>query len=165
MIREVSQTLLRLIEAATPDLGSWVEVNSLSAADSAPMTGHLALALYAVGEHPHLGNRSILQTAGGQVRATPALRLQYLVVYMGDHDEAQARLARVVGVFHGTPIVGRDRLPDALGAEVATITIRLVTTSADERHHVWAALGRPARLALFYDVDLTPVDALRPLNA
>lgn len=165
MIREVSQALLDVIETATPEYGSWVEVNSLSAADSAPMTGHLALALYAVGEHPHLGDRSILAGAAGRVPTTPALRLHYLIVYMGDHEEAQTRLARVLDAFHATPLVGRDRLPAAVGWKVATITVRLATTSAEERHHVWAALGRAARLALFYDVDVTPVDALRPLNA
>lgn len=56
MIREVSETLVDVITQATPDLGDWVDMSSLSAADGDPVTRRLALALYAVEEHPHLVN-------------------------------------------------------------------------------------------------------------
>jgi hypothetical protein len=159
MIREVSETLVDVIENATPDLGSWVELSSLSAADKEPTTRRLALALYAVEEHPHLVNRPLVSSPDGEyVRAPLALRLHYLASYTGDHDEAQSRLARVVAVFHTTPILGPAQMPPALAEAVASLTVRLVTTTADERNQVWGALGRAARLALFYGVDVAPVD-------
>src|SRR5674476_1360147 len=48
MIREVSETLVDVIEQATPDLGTWVVMSSLSAADKDPTARRLAVALYAV---------------------------------------------------------------------------------------------------------------------
>jgi len=88
------------------------------------------------------------------------LRLDYLVTYVGAHDEAQARLARVLAVFHTTPILGPAELPSVVTDHVSQITVRLRTTTADERNQVWTSLGRPARLALFYTVDVVPVDLL-----
>jgi hypothetical protein len=75
MIREVSETLVDIIEQATPDLGSWVELSSLSAADKDPTARRLALALYAVEEHPHLVNRPLVASPTGYVRAPLAPRL------------------------------------------------------------------------------------------
>lgn len=160
MIREVSETLLAVIENATPDLGSWVELSSLSAADKDPTARRLALALYAVEEHPHMRNRPLVGSPAGYVRPPLALRLSYLITYAGDHDEAQSRLDRVVAVFHTTPIIGQAQMSPALAAEVHTLTVRLVTTTPDERNQVWGALGRSARLALFYTVDVAPVDLI-----
>ncbi|MGH9152760.1 MAG: Pvc16 family protein [Acidimicrobiales bacterium] len=160
MIREVSETLVDVIEQATPDLGSWVELSSLSAADNDPTARRLAIALYAVEPHPHLVNRPLVSSPAGYVRAPLALRLHYLACYIGDHDEAQSRLARVVSVFHTTPIIGPAEMSPTLAQEVATLTVRLVTTTADERNQIWGALGRSARLALFYDVDVAPVDLI-----
>jgi hypothetical protein len=160
MIREVSETLVDVIETATPDLSPWVDLVSLSAADGDPTARHLALALYAVEEHPHLRNRPLVGSPAGYVRPPLALRLSYLVTYVGDHDEAQARLDRVVAVFHTTPIIGKAQMAPALAAEAQTLTVRLVTTTADERNQVWGALGRSARLGLFYAVDVAPVDLI-----
>jgi hypothetical protein len=158
MIREVSQTLVDVIHQATPDLGSWVVLSSLSGADADPPTQRLAVALHAVEEHPHLRNRPLVSSPEGYVRAPLALRLHYLVIYVGPADEAQTRLARVVQAFHSTPIIGRPRMPIELAERVETITVRLTTTTADERNQIWGALGRPARLALFYEVDVAPVE-------
>lgn len=160
MIREVSETLVDVIEQATPDLGTWVDISSLSAADKDPTARRLAVALYAVEDHPFLRNRPLVSSAAGYVRAPLALRLHYLLTYVGDHDEAQSRLDRVVAVFHTTPIIGQVQMPPALAAEVQTLTVRLVTTTSDERNQIWGALGRSARLALFYDVDVAPVDLI-----
>jgi hypothetical protein len=160
MIREVSETLVDVIEQATPDLGSWVALSSLSASDKEPTTHRLALALYALEEHPHLVNRPLVSSPAGYVRAPLALRLHYLATYSGDHDEAQSRLARVIAVFHTTPIVGPSLMAPSLAQKVATLTVRLVTTTADDRNQIWGALGRSARLALFYDVDVAPVDLI-----
>lgn len=160
MIREVSETLADVIRQATPDLGAWIELSSLSAADTDPTTNHLAVALYAVEEHPHLRNRPLVSSPVGYVRAPLALRLHYLMMHMGAHDEAQTRLDRVIAVFHTTPIIGQAQMPPALAAEVESLTVRLTTTTPDERNQIWGALGRSARLALFYDVDVAPVDLL-----
>ncbi|BCB91057.1 hypothetical protein Psuf_083700 [Phytohabitans suffuscus] len=40
------------------------------------------------------------------------------------------------------------------------MAVRLRTTTSEERGQIWAALGRPARLALFYEVDVAPIDLL-----
>lgn len=160
MIREVSETLVAVIENATPDLDPWVSLSSLSAADPDPATRRLAVALYAVEEHPHLRNRPLVHSPAGYVRPPLALRLQYLMSYVGDHDESQSRLDRVVAAFHTTPVIGRAQMSPALAAEVESLTVHLVTTTPEERNQVWGALGRSARLALFYTVDVAPVDVL-----
>lgn len=160
MIREVSETLIDVIHQATPDSGKWVALSSLSSADADPTKNRLAVALYAVEEHPHLRNRPLVSSPAGYVRAPMALRLSYLMTYVGDHDEAQSRLARVIAVFHTTPIIMRAQMPSALAAQVQTITVRLTTTTPDERNQIWGALGRSARLALFYEVDVAPIDLI-----
>jgi hypothetical protein len=160
MIREVSETLVDVLHQATPDAGTWVVVSSLSAADPEPAVNRLALSLYAVEEHPHLRNRPLRSSSTGYVRPPLALRLRYLMTYNGTHAEAQSRLARVIAVLHTTPIIGRPMMPTALADQVETITVRLTSPSADERNQIWSALGRSARLALFYEVDVAPVDLL-----
>ena len=160
MIREVSETLVDVIHAATPDIGAWAVLSSLSAADQDPVKDRLAVALYAIEEHPHLRNRPLVNTPAGYVRPPLALRLHYLMTHNGSHDEAQSRLDRVVAIFHTTPILDHSLLTPALAEEVETLTVRLRTTTADERNQIWGALGRSARLGLFYEVDVAPVDLL-----
>jgi hypothetical protein len=160
LIDQVSKTLVDVIQQASPDKDSWVKISSLSAADSAPTVNTLAVALYAVEEHPHLRNRPPVNTAQGYLRPPVALRLRYLMTYWGPHEEAQARLARVIAVFATTPIIGKPQMTPLLAAEVETITVRLMTTTADERFQIWGALGRNARLSLFYEVDVAPVNLI-----
>lgn len=162
MIREVSQTLIALVEKATPDLGSWVALSSLSAADPDPPADRLAVALYAVDVQPETLNRLPASSGAAPVRPKPALRLHYLLTYVGDHAEAHSRTQRVISVLHTTPVIGAAQMSPVLAAEVEALTVRLVTTTADERHHVWAALGRPARLALFCTVDVAPAEPTTP---
>jgi Pvc16 N-terminal domain len=161
VIREVSETLRDLIHDATPDLGSWVVLHSLSQADKAALPDNKAvLALVAVAEHPHLRNRPFVDGLTGLVRAPLSLQLTYLITYIGEHDESQTRLGRIVQVFHTTPIVRRATLAPPLADEVESLTIRLLAPAADERNETWGALGRPGRLALFYQVDVAPVPVL-----
>lgn len=160
MIRDVSETLVDVVHQATPDLGAWAVLSSLSAADADPAANKLAVALYAVEEHPHMRNRPLVSTPDGYVRPPLPLLLRYLMTFTGPHDEAQTRLARVIAAFHTFPILPQSRLTPALAAVVKTITVRLVTTTADERNQIWGALGRSARLALFYEVDVAPIDLL-----
>ena len=161
MIREVSEALRDVVHRATPDLGSWVVLHSLSQGDktAVPDTKGI-LALIAVAEHPHLRNRPLVDGLTGLVRAPLSLQLTYLVTYIGDHDEAQTRLGRVVQAFHTTPIVRPPELTPPLSDEVESLGIRLLAPTADERNQVWGSLGRPGRLALFYEVDVAPVPVL-----
>lgn len=161
MIRAVTDSLIDFIHAQTADLGSWVVISSLSQADPDPTKDRLAVSLYAVEEHPHLLNRPLVASPAGYVRPALALRLRYLMSYAGSHDEAQLRLARVIQVFHTTPILGESQLRPDLAAEVNRITIRLVSTTPDERSQIWGALGRSARLGLFYEVDVAPVEPIQ----
>lgn len=161
MIREVSEALRDVVHQATPDLGSWVVLHSLSQADKTPLPENKGiLALVAVAEHPHLRNRPLVEGVAGLVRAPLSLQLTYVVTYVGEHDESQTRLGRVVQAFHTTPILRRPALAPALAAQVDTVVVRLLAPSADERNQVWGALGRPGRLALFYEVDVAPVPVL-----
>jgi hypothetical protein len=160
VIRAVSETLVDVVHQATPDLGTWAVLSSLSAADVDPAANRLAVALYAIEEHPHMRNRPLVSSPAGYVRPPLALRLHYLMAYTGAHDEAQTRLARVVAVFHTSPVIHQPQLPPALAAQVQTVTVRLVSLTADERNQIWGALGRSARLALFYEVDVAPVDLI-----
>ena len=160
MIDLITAALVRHIESRTPDLGSWVDVHSMSAADSAPTTNHLVLALIAVDAHEHLRNSPPVSTPDGYQRAPLHLRLSYLVTHVGPHDEAQTRLARVLAIFHTTPILRTADLPADVAAHVSTLTVRLHNTTADERSHIWSALGRQARLSLFYTVDVALIDLL-----
>lgn len=161
MIREVSEALRDAVHEATPDLGSWMVLHSLSQADSVPLPDNKGvLALIAVAEHPHLRNRPLVEGNRGLVRAPLSLQLTFVVTYIGAHDETQMRLARVVQAFHTTPILRAPALDPALVTEVGAITIRLLAPSADERNQIWGALGRAGRLALFYEVDVAPVPVL-----
>lgn len=157
VIREVSDALVDVIHTATPDLGAWVELSSLSSADPAPTANKAAMALIAVEPHPHMLNRPLVDGVAGLVRAPLHLKLRYLITYTGPHDEAQTRIARIVQAFHTTPIVDTTMLQPPLSDEVDAIAIRLLSPTADERNQIWGALGRPARLALFYEVDVAPV--------
>lgn len=161
MIGDVSAALLDLIERATPDLDGWVVHHSLSQGETAPVPENKAvLALIDVAEHPHLRNRPPIEGVSGVVRAPLSLQLHYLITYIGTHDEAQVRLGRIVQAFHTTPILRPPDLDPALAAQVGRLAIRLMAPTADERNQIWSALGRPGRLALFYEVDVAPIPLL-----
>jgi hypothetical protein len=159
VIREVSEALVDLIEQASPDLGSWVELHSLSAADAGPTAlSKGVLALLAAGPHPYLVNRPLVERPEGLSRAPLYLRLQYLFTAFGDHDEAMTRLTRAAQAFHTTPVLDATMLQPPLASAVESVAIRMLSPSPDERNQVWGALGRPGRPALFYEVDVAPVE-------
>lgn len=160
MIRAVSEALVDVIEQATPDLGAWVALHSLSSADPSPDQTKATLALIAAAPHPHMVNRPMIDGVAGLVRAPMALRLQYLITCFGEHDEAQTRLARIAQAFHTTPVVKATALQPPLATEVASLAVRMLSPTHDERNQIWGALGRPGRLALFYEVDVAPVEVL-----
>lgn len=160
MILEVSQTLIDVIHDATPDLAPWVESNSLVSGDTVPTDDKASLALIAIAPHPHMTNRPLVEGIAGLVRAPLAVKLTYLITYYGDHEESQTRLARIIQAFHTTPLLTGADLPPRLRATVDAIAIRLLSPTADERNQIWGTLGRPGRLALFYEVDVAPIPVI-----
>lgn len=161
MIREVSEALRGVIHRATPDLGSWVVLHSMSQADKTPLPETKGiLALIAVEEHDHMRNLPLVDGLTGLVRAPLSLKLHYLVTFTGDHDECQSRLARIVQAFHTSPILRAPYLEPPLADEVECVTIRMVAPTHDQRNQIWGALGRAGRVALFYEVDVAPVPIL-----
>jgi Pvc16 N-terminal domain len=161
MIREVSDALRDVIHQATPDLGSWVVLHSMSQAEKTPVPDIKGiLALIAITEHGFMRNRPLVEGIAGLVRAPLSLKLHYLVTFTGEHDEAQSRLGRVVQAFHTTPILRAPDLTPPLSNEVESIAIRLVNPGHDERNQIWGALGRVGRLSVFYEVDVAPIPVL-----
>ena len=160
MIDTVTEALVDHLTRATADLGDWVLVSALHAeATPAPAKDHLHVCLYGVEEHGHLRNLPLEESqAGGLVRPPLFLRLAYVITYISDTpSEVQLRLARVIEVFHTTPILHAAELDLELADRVRTITIRLRSPSLDERNQLWTALGRPLLLSLYYEVDVAPV--------
>jgi hypothetical protein len=161
VILEVSEALVDVIEAATPDLNDWVELNSLAqGVGPGPTKQKAQLALIAVAPHPHMINRPLVEGIAGLVRAPLHLRLTYLVTYLDAHDEAQLRIDRIAQAFHTTPIIKRADLTPPLSDAVESITIRMLSPTADERNQIWGTLGRSGPLSLFYEVDVAPVPVI-----
>lgn len=154
MIDEVTRSLVGHIHSGSADLGEWVVVHSLSAADPDPAAGKLVACLLAVDELEHFRNSPAGQRPDGP-HGSP-LRLHYLFTYFGPHDEAMARVTRLLAIFDATPVLGPGQLSPPLADLVERLTVQLHNTTVAERHQVWAALGRPGRLGLFYDVDVLP---------
>ena len=159
MIDLVTDALVTFLQTRVPDVGTWT-VHSLSNADTAPAKDKPVIALIAVDEHEHTRNRPLVDTLNGLQRPPLQLRLEYLLTYVGKHDEAQKRLSRVVSAFHTRPILGSGELSPALAEQVERVTVRLRNTTADERNQIWSALGRNGRLSLFYTVDVAPAPLL-----
>jgi hypothetical protein len=160
MILEVSEALVDVIHAATPDIGDWVELHSLTQVGTAPTTTDAQLTLIAVAPHPHMINRPLVEGIAGLVRAPLHLRLTYVVTYLGEHSEAQIRLDRIAQAFHTTPIIKRSDLEPPLSDAVESITIRMLSPTADERNQIWGTLGRSGPVSLFYEVDVAPVPVI-----
>lgn len=160
MILEVSEALVDVIHAATPDMGDWIELHNLTASGIAPSTTKAQLALIAVAPHPHMINRPLVDGIAGLVRAPMHLRLTYVAAYLGLHTEAQIRMDRIAQAFHTTPIVKRTDLEPPLSDAVESLTVRMLSPTADERNQIWGTLGRPGPLALFYEVDVAPVPVI-----
>lgn len=167
MIRDVTEALVDLIASRTPETPNWVQATSLHGGTAAdPTTDKLHVFLYAVEEHAHLRNQPAVLTPDGYRRPPLALRLHYLMTYIdADHLECQARLAKVAEIFYDTPVLGPERLRPALAAKVARVTVRMRNPGAEERSQVWTGLGRPMRLALYYDVDIAPIESQLPEGA
>lgn len=158
MIDLVSTAIVDHLLSRTSDLGSgWVEHSSLESGGSLT-ANHLHVCLYAVGEHDHLRNAPLVESPAGWQRPPLALRLSYVMTYVSNqHTEVQARLARVLQVFHTTPVLGPESLPPEVAALVERVTIRLQSPSDEQRNHLWTAFGRGMRLALYYLVDVALV--------
>jgi hypothetical protein len=161
VIADVTTALVEHLLARTRDIdGTWVEISSLES-DATLTADHLHVCLYRLEEHAHLRNAPLVATPAGYQRPPITLRLSYVMAYLGDHLEAQRRLARVIQVFHSTPVLGPQALPASLSALVDHLSVRLYTPPPDEHTQLWLAFGRGMRLALYYQVDVAlipPVD-------
>ena len=156
MIDAVTQALVAHVHAQTPELDEWVVIHSLAADEPGPDEGRLVAALLAVEELDHVVNAPPGEALAGRRRARPLqLRLHYLFTYLGPHAEAMARLNRLIDVLQAAPVLEAGELT-GLTETVERITLRLRNTTVEERQHVWATLGRPGRLAVFYTVDVLP---------
>lgn len=158
MIDLVTQALVDHLISRTPDLGSsWVDISALD--NGGPLTAnHLQVCLYAIEEHDHLRNAPLVPSPEGWKRPPLALRLRYVMTYTGNsHTEAQARLSRVLQVFHSTPVLGAAELPPEVASLVERLTIRLLSPDDEQRNNLWTAFGRGMRLALYYLVDVALV--------
>ena len=159
VIDQVTAALVAHIESWLPDVGT-VRVHSLSATEKPFPASNVVIALVAVDAHEHLRSLPLVQTGDGFERPPLHLRLSYAITFTGSHTDAQARLARVLALFHTTPILRAADLTPAVGAKLGALTVQLRNTTADERNHIWTAWGREALLALFYTVDVALVDLL-----
>jgi hypothetical protein len=154
----VTAALVDNLAKSTQDLGDWIEISAIDAEAAAPTKDRLHVVLYGIDEHGHLRNLPLEQSDAGLVRPPLFLRLYYLLAYFGDqHDEVQRRLARVVEVFHTTPILHAPELSPALAERVQSLTVRMRSPSLDERNQLWTAISRAMKLALYYEVDVAPV--------
>ncbi len=167
MIRDVTEALIQLIADETPETPNWVLATSLhGGVGTEPTADKLHVFLYAIEEHAHLRNLPPVLTPDGYRQPPLFLRLHYLMTYFStDHLESQARLAKVAEIFYATPVLGPDRIRAALAQRVGRITVRMRNPGAEERSQVWTGLGRPMRLALYYDVDVAPIDNVDPEGA
>lgn len=158
MIDEVTRTLVDHLQAATADIGAnWIQTTSLGGS-GALAQDKLHVCLYAVAEHSHLRNQPLQRAARGGYELPPiALGLHYLLVFESstdDHLEQQARLSRIIQVFHTQPILGPASLSTALPPRVQQLTVRLHSPGPEERSQIWGAYSRPLQLALYYEVDV-----------
>ena len=165
MIREVSETLISVIETETPDLNDWVVARDLREGET-PASGKLHVCLYAVEEHGHMRNQPTQFDGDRYHRAPIFMRLYYVMAHFSNaptnsHLDTQARLDRVVQVFHTTPIIGPELLDPALVGRVKQLAVRLWAPTSEERNQIWTAFSRPIRLALYYLVDAVPVDLIQ----
>lgn len=158
MIDLVTKALVDHLLSRTSDLGSgWVDVSALDNGGNLAVN-HLHVCLYAIEEHDHLRNAPLVETPAGWQRPPLALRLRYVMTYAANsHTEAQARLARVLQVFHSTPVLGPSHLPPEVASQVERLTIRLLSPDDEQRNNLWTAFGRGMRLALYYLVDVALV--------
>jgi hypothetical protein len=162
----VTKAIVDHLQSRTSDLGAgWIDISSLESG-GALTANHLHVCLYAVEEHDHLRNAPLVETPAGWQRPPLALRLRYAMTYVGNsHIEVQARLARVLQVFHSTPVLGPSQLPPEVASQVERVTIRLMSPDGEERNNLWTAFGRGMRLALYYLADVALVQPIQQEGA
>jgi hypothetical protein len=165
VIREVTETLIRVLEVDTPDRNDWVVARDLRDGET-PASGKLHVCMYAIEEHAHMRNQPHQFDGARYQRAPLFLRLYYVMAHFSNaptngHLDTQARLDRVVQVFHTTPIIGPESLDPVLVGHVRQLAVRLWAPTAEERNQIWTAFGRPIQLALYYLVDAVPVDLIQ----
>lgn len=156
MLAEVTAALVALVESRTP-YGAWVQACSLSAADPDPPADRLLVSLLAVETLGRERQSAPLRDGTGtrpRVAADP-VRLHYLLTYTGpSYDETLRRTEAVRRVLAETPVLDGAMLPP----QVLRAVVHAEEPGPEVRRQIWAGLGRPARLALYYAVDALPGD-------
>jgi|GEM_PF-679834 len=161
MIREVTETLVRTIHRETPDLDPWATAVSLHDGVNIP-ANQLAVFLYRIGEQTHSRNRPMEFDGERYMRPPMMVQLHYLMAWFGiegpeAHLDEQARLDRLIQVFHSHPIIPASDLPSPLSDQVDRLAIRMWSPTDEERNEIWTGVSRPMRLSLFYQVEAVPI--------
>jgi hypothetical protein len=58
-------------------------------------------------------------------------------------------------IFHSVPALSPAELGPCLAARLRRLTVRLLDLPLSDRTALWSAHGRPMRLALYYEADMT----------
>lgn len=161
MIREGSGALQDVIHQATPDLGSWVVLHSLSQADKAavPDTKGI-LALVAVEEHPTCATGR--SWTASPAWSAPRSRSSCTTSPRSSATTTRPRAGSAGSCRRSTP--RRSCADPTCGRRWRTWSRASRSGSwaptHDERNQIWGALGRAGRLSVFYEVDVAPIPVL-----
>ena len=161
MLLSVSETVRDLLASEVPGLSAGaVEIQQLHGDDGANLSqNRLLLVLYHVQPNPHLRNEPPRLADDGYRYGPLYLTLRYLITYISnDADAVQQRLAGVVTAFHRHSRIGPERLAPDLVDQVRDLRVTMRAMSSEELNQLWTALNRGMRLALYYDVDVAPVE-------
>lgn len=128
----------------------------------------LAVFLYEVNEDPSTRNRPMVRrpmSAGVELSKPPlTLLLKYLLVpYAGDAQTEQRMLGRTMQALYEHPIFsGPDfrgtAAPAGLVGSAEILATTLDPLTLDERSRVWAAIQKPYRLSLSYQIRVANVE-------
>jgi len=171
-IYEVTKGLRRLLLAQLSAVSKGALVTLLPPGDGLPDAPGVNLYLYRITESPFTRNQD------GQ----PALRLQlsYLLTPLGakaDHtnpeaaDFAHTMLGVALQTFYEHPLLNEVHLPDfdadaelpaALLRNGQPIRINLTAASLEEVAKIWAAINKPYRLSVAYEVSLVELATAQP---
>ena len=159
MIREVSEALVDVVHQATPDLGDWMVLHSLSQGDPVTLPDNQG----DPGADRGGGAPAPAQPSAGRGHHRPGPGPAVAAAALPGHLHRRPRRgpdpAGAASSRRSTPprCCGRRTSQPPLADEVESLAIRLLDPTRDERNQIWGALGRAGRLALFYEVDVAPV--------
>jgi hypothetical protein len=167
VIRDVSNTLVNLIEEAVKDMhlgGTSVALNDLSGKPN-DIGAHLTVFLFEILEDPPSRNRPLVRqidpvTNRVILRKPPmALQLNYLITpWTKNFEDDQRLLGRVLQLFYDEAIVSGAQLSGNLASTVDSLKITMHQITLEDRTRIWFALQRPYRTSLSYGVRVVNLD-------